>query len=288
MNKSTLALCLVGMCLSIHAATLNSGPRLGLQTWTLRNMSFEQVVQFAASNHIRYLQFTSDHLDPNASRAQTLSKLALLKQNGIVPYTFGVNDTSADRDANRNLFEFARMIGAELIVVEPALGDWDGLEALVKEYDIKLAIHNHGRDSVYGDPAVVRRVLKDRDPRIGVCLDVGWITAAGFDAAQVFRDYQGRVFDVHFKDKQLVIQNGKTVAVDTRIGEGDVDFARLFAAMRESGWSGVMAIETDSEEFAASPQPFVTSAVSFFGKHAGPPADRANGSAGRSVLGRVN
>src|SRR5687767_14224259 len=88
------------------------GPKLGLQTWTLRTMTFEQVVEFAAANHIKYLQLTSNHLDPNAARAETVRKLALLKKHDLVPYTFGVNSTSTDKESNRKLFEFARLIGA--------------------------------------------------------------------------------------------------------------------------------------------------------------------------------
>ena len=259
-----------------HAASDASGPKLGLQTWTLRHMTFEQVVEFATTNHIKYLQLTSQHLDPNASLEETRRKKGVLDQHGLVAYTFGVNGTSGDKTANRKLFEVARVMGAKIIVVEPAMADWDRLEELVKEYDIKLAIHNHGAGTTYGDPQVVKQVLATRDPRIGVCLDVGWITQAGFDAAEVFRDYQGRVYDIHFKDKKVVTP-GDPSAVDTLIGNGSVNYSGLFAEIQKSAWSGVMAIETDSEEFATRPQPFVTAAKAFFA-HSAPastaPADR--------------
>jgi sugar phosphate isomerase/epimerase len=186
----------------------------------------------------------------------------MLEKRGIVPYTFGVAETSANREANRKLFDFARLIGAKLIVVEPSTEDWDNLESLVREYDIRLAIHNHDRGTTYGDPQAVRKVLAARDPRIGVCLDVGWITQAGFDAAKVFREYQGRVYDIHFKDKR--VGRAGEPAVDTVIGKGSANYSGLFAAIRESDWAGVMAIETDSEEYAGNPQAFVTAARGFF------------------------
>jgi sugar phosphate isomerase/epimerase len=231
-------------------------------------MSFQQVVEFAAANHIRYVQFTPQHFSPDASLEETRAKLAVLKLHDVRLYTFGVVETSADLKANRKLFEFARLIGAKLIVVEPAIEDWDSLESLVREYDIRLAIHNHGRGTPYGDPRAVRKVLAARDPRIGVCLDVGWVTQAGFDAAQVFREYQGRVFDIHFKDKR--VGRADESAVDTAIGEGSANYSGLFDAIRESGWSGVMAIETDSEDAARNPQPFVAAARAFFTAHAAP------------------
>ena len=130
-------------------------------------------MRFVVENGIQYLQLTPNHLDPNGSAEDTLRKLALLQRYGIRVYAIGVSRTSADKETNRKLFEFARRVGVELIVIEPDLTDWDSLEALVKEYDIKLAIHNHGRGTIYGDPHVVKRVLATRDHRIGVCLHVG-------------------------------------------------------------------------------------------------------------------
>lgn len=260
------AVCLhlaLGTFTTIACAAEVVGPKLGIQTWTLRRMSFDQVVEFADRNDIQYLQLLKDHLDPNAPVKETRRKLEILKKHGLIPYTFGVASTSSNPKENRNLFEFAKLIGAKMIVVEPALADWDGLEKLVKEYDVRLAIHNHGRNSRYGDPKVVKEVLANRDRRIGVCLDVGWITAAGFDAAQVFRNYGNRVFDIHFKDKKLPTIAGND-AVDTLAGEGDANYAGLFAEIRKSGWSGVMAIETDSDQFANSPQTLVTAAMKLF------------------------
>jgi L-ribulose-5-phosphate 3-epimerase len=249
------------------AAAKGSGPSLGLQTWTCRNMDFDQVVAFATKHQIKYLQLIGKHMDPNAPVEETLRKKAILDQKGLVPYTFGVNATSMDAAKNRKLFEFAKLIGAKLIIVEPKnMAEWDNLEALVKEFDIKLAIHNHGKGTVYGDPATVKKILAERDPRIGVCLDVGWITAAGFDAASTFREYgANRVFDMHLKDKTVeTAADGKIVATDTEIGKGKANYAGLFAEIKKSGWSGVMAIETDSKAFAEDPNRLVSEAKSFF------------------------
>ena len=166
-------------------------------------------------------------------------------------------------------------MGMKLIIVEPVdLAAWDNLEALVQEYDIKLAIHNHGTGTAYGDPATVKKVLAARDHHIGVCLDVGWVTAAGFDAAAVFRDYGDRVYDLHFKDKKIEQADGKPVPVDTEIGRGQANYEGLFAAIRQSGWSGVMAIETDSKAFAEDPNRLVAGAAEFFARHTGAAAAR--------------
>lgn len=244
-----------------------SGPKLGLQTWTCRNMSFDQVVEFAVKHGISHLQVIKNHMDPLAPREETLRKKAILDQKGLKAYTFGVNQTSMDKEANRKLFEFAKLIGIDLIIVEPKnMAEWDNLEELVKEYNIRLAIHNHGTGTVYGNPETVKKVLAGRDRRIGVCLDVGWVTGAGFDAAKVFREYGAdRVFDMHFKDKVVEKDaKGKATPVDTEIGKGNSNYAGLFAEIKKSRWSGVMAIETDSRAFAEDPNRLVAEAKKFF------------------------
>lgn len=263
-SRSLAAFLFLASAFVAHAA-----PTLGLQTWTCRHMTFEQVVEFASRHGVTHLELIAAHLNPEAPREETLRKKAALEARGLVAYTFGVAATSVDKEKNRPLFEFAKLMGMKLIVVEPKeMAAWDGLEALVKEYDIKLAIHNHGTGTVYGDPATVRKILAERDPRIGVCLDVGWITAAGFDAEEVFRSYGDRVFDIHFKDKKIEKSaDGKSVPIDTEIGQGQANYAGLFAALKAKTWSGVMAIETDSKAFAEDPNRLVAEAKAFFEKH---------------------
>ncbi|MES2694556.1 MAG: sugar phosphate isomerase/epimerase [Verrucomicrobiota bacterium] len=255
-----------------------AGPELGLQTWTCRNMDFDQVVAFALKHGITKLQFISKHIDPKGPKEESLRKKAILDKNGLQAYTFGVNGTSTNKEENRKLFEFAKLMGIKVIIVEPKnMAEWDNLEELVKEYDIKLAIHNHGIESVYGNPATIKGILAKRDRRIGVCMDVGWITAAGFDAAQTFREYGDRVYDMHFKDKVVekgadgkpAVANGKIVATDTEIGKGQSNYAGLFAAIKETKWNGVLAIETDSKAFAEDPNRLVAEAKTFFAAQTG-------------------
>jgi hypothetical protein len=145
MSRSLLSLLLalsVGPWMTTAvAAEAPTGPLLGLQTWTCRNMTFDEVVTFAVKHGIRNLQLIASHLDPMAPREETLRKKAILEKHGLVAYTFGVAGTSLDKEKNRRLFEFARLMGIKLIVVEPRdLAEWDNLEQLVKEYDIRLAI----------------------------------------------------------------------------------------------------------------------------------------------------
>jgi sugar phosphate isomerase/epimerase len=214
----------------------------------LRNLTFEQSVEFCAKHHIKYLQLIPNHLDVNASKEDWQKKKDLIEKNGLIAYTFGVAGTSLNHEENKKLFECARFFGMKVIVVEP--GDFkifDDLEQLAKEYDIRVAIHNHGITSMYGNPLVVRNVLKHRDPHIGVCMDAGWIASSRLDPSKVFKDYNGRVYDVHLKDKKVECTSRGDASHDTFLGEGDAKLADLLKTLQEAKWDGVMAIETDND-----------------------------------------
>ena len=256
--------------MAVRAAGL--ADQVAIQTWTLRNLGFDQVVEFAQRHGIKDLQLIPNHLDyKKESREQWAAKKAKLEAAGLRAYTYGVAGTSMNKEENRQLFEFAKFMGMRMVVVEP--GDfriWDNREELAKEYDIRVAVHNHGIKSLYGNPAIVRQVIGHRDARLGVCLDVGWITSANLDAAQVFQEYKGRVFDIHLKDKKVQkTAKGDDVANDTHVGQGDANYAGLFKALRAQGYTGRLAIETDSQEFARQPDEFVRKAKEFVSGQAG-------------------
>lgn len=246
------------------AFAADSNFTVGIQTWTLRNMTFDQVVDFAVKHKVKHLEMIDKHMNPKGPVEETKRKKEILDKNGLVCYSFGVNGTSGNKEDNRKLFEFAKLMGIKVIIVEPRdMSQWDNLEELVKEYDIKLAIHNHGKGTPYGNPEMVKKVLNSRDSRIGVCLDVGHVTGAGFDAAKVFREYEGRVYDIHLKDKKVEDVNGKQVINDVKIGTGQANYKGLFEELRKAKWDGVLAIETDNGDYAKNPDEYVSGAIQF-------------------------
>ena len=221
--------------------------RLGVQSYMLARLDFDQMVEFAQKHKLRHIQLFSRHLGPGASDEEIAGKKKKLSDAGLVAYTFGVAGTSTDKEENRKLFEFAKKMGMKLIIVEPReFSILDNLEELVKEYDIRIAIHNHGIKSLYGNPAVVRALIKDRDPRVGVCLDAGWLASARFNPALEYQAYDGRVFDIHLKDKKVSATDNGDVAVDTFIGEGDGKLDQLIKVALDSGYEGVFALESDA------------------------------------------
>jgi sugar phosphate isomerase/epimerase/poly(3-hydroxybutyrate) depolymerase len=255
---------LVWFAVAILAGALQAAPQLGLQTWTCRKMSFEEMVAFASEHKLTQVALFRAHVDAADPVNINAAKLRVMREAGLEPYTM-YSAMGLNPEEDRKVFALARQFGLKFLVVEPRdQAKWPELLEAAKRHGVKLAVHNHWLETPYGDPATVRALL-DKYPDLQVCLDVGWVTAAGFDAAEVFRSYGDRVIDLHFKDKSVSVgADGKRQWVDTFPGEGDVNFAGLFKAIRETGWSGTMAIETDSDTFATDPRELVQRSITFF------------------------
>lgn len=262
---------LIALLLPASLQSQDLTERLALQTWTMRKLSFEDMTDFAVKMGISDLQVWSSlsggHIDPLAPWEEIEQKKKLLDSKGLKVYAFGVTRATKNEEQLRKTFEFARYMGMEMIITEPTeKRELDLLEKFASVYDIKVAVHNHTIDSPFGNPVTVKMLLADRDPRVGICLDAGWMTTTGLDVADVYKEYGDRVFDVHLKDKLL----GEGSAADhgfkdVDIGTGDANFIGLFKAMRESGYSGHLAIETDQE--LQDPTDFVRGAIAYVEEH---------------------
>lgn len=249
-------------------AAQNLSDRLALQTWTARKMNFDDMLDFAVEMGLSDLQLWSStsggHVDPLASWEEIETWKKKLDEHGLKAYAFGVTRATKTEEELRKTFKFAQYFGMEMVLVEPAtMWQLDMLEKFAVVHDIKVAVHNHTLDSPFGNPVTVMMLLEGRDSRVGICLDAGWMATTGLDVAEVYKQYGDRVFDVHLKDK--VVEDIHTYE-DVNIGKGATNFAGLFEAMKASGYSGRLAIETDQE--LEDPTEFVRGAIAFVKKHA--------------------
>lgn len=297
MKTSTPPRIVVGVLTAVLFTTLQLSAfaaefKLGVQTYMLGRLDFDQMVEFAKKHELKQLQLFTRHLGPQSPPEEIAKRKQQLADAGLVAYTFGVANTSTNKEENRKLFEFAKTMGMKLIIVEPReFSILDNLEELVKEYDIKIAIHNHGLKSLYGNPAVVKSLLNGRDPRMGVCLDAGWVASGRFNSAHVFQDYQGRVFDIHLKDKKVSASENGDVSVDTFVGEGDAKLNQLLKVAADAGYDGVFALESDAGY--SDPTEHITKAGEWFKQNTATEAlaavkvdERPRGFGGRGGPGR--
>ncbi len=217
--------------------------QLGVASYSLREFTLEQALDMTVRCGISRMSLKSMHL-PLDSNKETIQKaIAKCKEKGITVYGGGVIYMKTKEEVDQ-AFEYAKMAGMEMIIGVPNHELLDYVEGKVKEYDIKLAIHNHGPgDLVYPSAESAFVLIKNRDKRMGLCIDIGHTKRIGRDPEQDLKDYFDRVFDMHIKDVTKAEKDGSTCI----IGRGVIDFPSFLNAVNKLGYKGTLALEYEAE-----------------------------------------
>ncbi|MBB5035305.1 sugar phosphate isomerase/epimerase family protein [Prosthecobacter vanneervenii] len=183
--------------------------------------------------------------DHNATPEMIAEVQKHLEAKGITPVGYGVVKLGQDDASNRKIFEFCKKLGIGVVVTEPDVTALDKIEALVKEFDIKMAIHNHpkrplDRAYMFWDPNYVLGLVKDRDPRMGSCADVGHWVRSGLNPVDCIKILKGRIFDSHMKDLNAF---GDVKAHDLPFGTGKSDIPAILAEYAAQGYPGPLHCE---------------------------------------------
>lgn len=234
--------------------------KLGVCSYTFRNFTRGQMLEFLKQLHITDLNVkdTKDHLpmDP----AQEDQALADYKAADIKLHAAGaIYFPSSDEKDIRGKFEYAKRAGIDVIVAgDPTPESLKWIERFVKEYDIKIAIHNHGpEDKFFPSPFDVLKAIKDMDPRIGFCIDVGHAVRANANVVEAIHATGPRLYDMHVKDLTSYQDKASQVAV----GEGILPFREIFQALVEIKYPGYVDLEY--EVHGENPMPGVIESFAY-------------------------
>ena len=233
--------------------------KFGLAGYTMHKKTLDETLAVLRKTDIHYLCVKDFHLPLKATDAEMAAFKEKCAKAGVTPYAAGPLYTKTN-DAVRRFFEYAKRFGFKTVVGVPydpadAKDSWNKrvgsrkqleyIDKLVKEFDIRYAIHNHGPASpnMYPDVAYGWNLVKDLDPRIGFCMDVGWEYGCGKDPAETIRQYGSRIYDLHFKNFEKNRPNGAS----TPLPRGKINFVKVLKALRDIGYAGVCALEYERD-----------------------------------------
>lgn len=251
----TILLSAVGFMLGLTAqsrsvvipADVYEGWRFGMQAWTMKDKTLFETIDQAAALGLRWLEaFPGQRISPEISegfgpgisaelRGKVLEKL---RQAGIQVKTFGVYGFPSEESQMRKTFEFAKAMGIEVILSEPSLDQFEVLDRLAQEYQIRVAIHNHPQPTRYWNPEIVYAICQDRSPWIGAAPDIGHWVRSGIDPVEWLQKLSGRIYNVHLKE----IDEGK----DLIWGQGKNRIGAALAQLHKQGYQGPLILEYEN------------------------------------------
>lgn len=213
--------------------------KLGMAGYTFVRFDLDKTLETLVKSDVHYLCIKDFHLPLNSDAEQIASFHAKLKEKGVTGYAVGPIYMKTEEEADR-AFEYAKRVGVKLIVGVPTYELLPYVDKKVKEYGFHYAIHLHGPDiELFPDADDVWESVKNLDPRIGMCLDIGHDTRNGKDPVADLKKYHSRVFDIHIKDVTGDTKAGYSV----EIGRGIIDFPAFVNALREVNYTGVCSLE---------------------------------------------
>jgi len=229
------------------------GWAIGCQAWTFTKFTVYEAIEKTAEAGGKLIEFFPDQKlskeEPgvkwghNASEDVVAKVKAKLAQHKIMAINYGVVGIPKDEAAARKIFEFAKKMGLRAITTE-STESIDTIEKLVKEFDIQVGFHEHGRRLTHPeykvwDPLYIRNVCDGRDPRIGACADTGHWQTSGINPVYALRLLKGRVISCHLKDKTDYGESAHDVPYGTGVGE----IARCLEELKKQNFQGNISVE---------------------------------------------
>lgn len=216
------------------------GLKLGVASYTFRKFSLDQAIAMSKQVGAGYISLKDFHLSYKSTPDERREARRKIEAAGLVLISGGVIYMKNNEEEIRGFFDYARDAGMPTIVASPDIDALDTVEKMAKDYDIRIAIHNHGpEDKLWPSPLDILKDVRNMDDRIGCCIDVGHTERAGTDVVQAIQEVGPRLFNIHMKDLANFRDRDSQVAV----GEGIMPVRGIFEALVATKYEGFVDLE---------------------------------------------
>jgi Sugar phosphate isomerases/epimerases len=232
--------------------------KVGIASYTFRKFSLEETIKAIQRLNLHYVSIKDFHLALNSTTAERKAAIQKFKAAGITPLSCGNITMQNDENDVRRAFEYAKDCDLPTIVCSPHPDSMPILDKMVKEYNIKLAIHNHGpEDKRFPSPYDVYKAVQGFDKRIGLCIDVGHTVRAKVDPAEAILKCRDRLYDLHIKD----IASSEPNAATIEAGRGIIDLPSVLRSLHKIKYDHLVSLEFEGQE--NDPLPAVSESIGY-------------------------
>ena len=215
--------------------------KLGVASYSFREYSRALAIRCIKELRTPYVSVKEFHLPYRSSPEELEAGRKEFERAGLIIMSGG-NISLAKDDAEdiRRYFEYSKMCGMPMMVCAPTHSNLGAIEKMVKEYNIRIAIHTHGpEDKQYPTPQSVLAMVRSMDPRCGLCMDVGHSSRAGANVVTSIAEAGDRLFDMHIKD----LRSFEPHAIQCDVGEGIMPITGIFKQLQKIGYQGCVNLE---------------------------------------------
>lgn len=219
------------------------GLRVGVATYSLRKFTYDEVLQDMQRLKVHYMSLKDSHLPLSSTPAQIKEARQKATDIGVTITSCGVIYMKDDDKVMTTALDYAQHLGCGTIVVGVNAEMLPRLNRLIKNYDLKVAIHNHGpHDKLFPSPLEVYSAVQPYDRKLGLCMDIGHTFRMGENVAQDIHKTKDRLYSMHFKDVRSNIYN-----YGVPVGTGLIPEIPIMKALLDIHYKGEVMLEYETD-----------------------------------------
>ncbi len=216
--------------------------RLGIQSYCFREFKpVTRLIDCLNQVGLGYVEIWPGHLDLAADEQTVRDGLRAFQEAGIGVDAYGVVGLGGDAEKDRRIARWCKEAGVKAISVggvpDAAV---QPVEDLCDEFDLKVAVHNHGHRHDFGSFDVLEDLFKRTSSSVGLCLDTAWALDSGEDPVAAVDRFADRLYGVHLKDFTF---NEDSKPEDVIIGTGGLDLPALMERLEAVDFNGYLSLE---------------------------------------------
>jgi len=223
------------------AAASTDSFKLGVASYSLREFGRALAIKSVKQIGTPYINIKEFHLPYRSTPEEMAKGKADFAKAGLQILGGGtIGLTKNDAADIRGYFQYAKAAGMPLIVAAPSAETLPLVEKAAIEFNIKVAIHNHGpEDKHFPTPQSVLKLVKNMSPLMGLCIDVGHTARTGVDVVESIAEAGPRLLDMHIKDLRDMKEKGSQCIV----GEGAMPVVAIFKQLKKMNYTGGVMLE---------------------------------------------
>lgn len=245
---------------TVYADRQSKNPVIGLQSYSLRDRSLDKAIEAMSSLGIMHCELWAGHIEPEEYRWRRGLSPEQLRENQhqlnrwrktldmeiiksikqkfqhagirILAYNANFKDNASDFEIDLG-FRIAKQLGADAINTSATVRIMDRLDRFAQRYRTRVGMHNHANiddPNEFATPDSFSRGMAGKSSYIGINLDAGHFTAAGFNPLTYLEENHRNIFSIHLKDRK------KDQGIRTPFGEGDTPLAEMLVSIKEKNW----------------------------------------------------
>ncbi|WP_262245187.1 sugar phosphate isomerase/epimerase family protein [Parapedobacter soli] len=245
---------------ALQGRGISKHPTIGVQSYSLRDRSLDEAIDAMSNLGVNTCELWAGHIEPLEYRWQRGLSAEQLRENQqqlskwraslhmdtirsikqkfqqagirILAYNANFKDNSSDFEIDLG-FRIADQLGTDTINTSATVRVMDRLDRFAQQYRMRVGMHNHANindPNEFATPESFAKGMAGKSSYIGINLDAGHFTAAGFDPLAYLEKYHQHIFSIHLKDRK------KDEGIRTPFGEGDTPLAEMLTLIRDNQW----------------------------------------------------